>query len=216
MTPEWISAISSFITALGVIFVALQVKFAADQLKHSQRELAADHERSRREHAIDVVRRWSDSLDKSLPAARAFIQELSLEQCKCLVLREPFDVSSRHKLLLTHALHEILDSEDDLNIKDDKIHLNQKHLSQLLALAIKHLNGLEVALLSWLNGVADREIIEEQFKYLVRLDDEGHFVLGNLRKAMAGKASFPAIDAFIKHLKDKNDALQPQPKKTIA
>ena len=215
MTPEWISAIASLITALGVVFVAFQVKYAADQLKHSQKELAADHERSRREHAIDVVRRWSDSLDKALPAARKFIQELTLEQCKCLISREPFYVSAKNKSLLTHALHEILDNEDDLTIQDNQILLDQKHLSQLLALVIKHLNALEVALLSWYNGVADKEIIEEQFQYLVCYDDD-HFVLGNLRGAMADKATFPALEAFIRHLKEKRELSLSQPKKQIA
>lgn len=215
MPPEWISAIASLITALGVVFVAFQAKFAADQLKHSQKELAADHERSRREHSIEVVRRWSDSLDKALPAARKFIQELTLEQCKCLISREPFYIPAKHKSLLTHALHEILDNENDLIIENDQILLNQNHLSQLLALVIKHLNALEVALLSWHNGVADNEIIEEQFQYLVCHNDD-HFVLGNLRKAMADKATFPALEAFIRHLKEKRDLSLSQPKKQIA
>lgn len=215
MNPEWITAIAACVGASSVCFVAFQVKIAADQLRHSQRELVADHERSRREHAIDVLRRWTDSLDTSLPAARAFVQELSKDQCKCLIKREPFEVSERNKMILSHALHGIIENDEEFEIKKGKIVLNQKHISQLLALVIQHLNSLEVALLSWMNGVADKEMIEVQFQYLIRFDD-GHYVLENLREVMAGKASFPAIESFVAHLINQHNESQPKPKAQIA
>ena len=215
MTPEWVTAIAAGIGAFGIVFVAFQVKIAADQLKQSQIELAADHERSRREHAIGVIRRWTDSLDKTLPAARAFAQELSKDNCKCLIRREPFEVSESYKHLLSHALKDVLENESELEVKNNKIQLNQKHLSHLLALIIQHLNSLEVALLSWMNGVADKDMIESQFQYLVRFED-GHFFLENIREVMAGKASFPAIDLFVDHLTKKYNEAQPKPKTKIA
>lgn len=215
MIHEWISAIASCIAALSILFLAVQLKIAADQLRHSQKALEADHERSRREHAIEVLDRWTSSLEKSLPAARAFVQELSKEQCRSLIKREPFEAPERHRMILGHALHDVLESEHELECVNGQIRLNQKHISHLLALVIQHLNTLEVALLSWMNGVADREIIETQFQYLVRFDD-GHYVLENLREVMAGKASYPAIEAFVNHLIDKHKDAQPTAKSSIA
>jgi len=215
MTPEWITAAASCVGAFGIILIALQVKISAEQLQLSQKQLEADHMRSRREHAIDVLRRWTDGLDKSLPATRAFVQELTNDQCKCLISREPFDVPEKHKLILSHALHDVLTDGHELDAKDGKITLNQKHISHLLVLVIQHLNSLEVALLSWMNGVADKDMIETQFRYLVRFEN-GHFVLENLREVMAGKASFPAIEHFVTHLQEKYDEAKPKPKSEIA
>jgi len=215
MTPEFITAIASVIAALGIIFAAFQARIAAKQLTLSQEQLRADHERSRRENAIEVLRSWTKSLDKAQPSARKFIQELDESQCKLLIQRKPFKVSEEHQNLLEHALHDVLDNLDELNPENGEITLNQKHLSELLSLIIEHLNTLEVALLSWMNGVADRDIMESQFEYLVRFED-GHFLLENLRKVMVGKANFPAIDLFVEHLKKKYQEAKPKSKPQIA
>lgn len=216
MTSETVTAIASVIAALGIIFAAFQARIAAKQLTLSQEQLRADHERSRREHAIEVLRAWTKSLDKAQPSARKFIQELEESQCKLLIQRKPFKVSAEYQDLLKHALHDVLDESNELEPdNDDEITLNQKHLSELLSLIIEHLNTLEVALLSWMNGVADKEIMESQFEYLVRFED-GHFVLENLRKVMAGKANFPAIDLFVEHLTKKYENAKPKAKLQVA
>lgn len=215
MTPEIITAIASVIAALGIIFAAFQARIAAKQLTLSQKQLRADHERSRREHAIEVLRAWTKSLDKAQPSARRFIQELDENQCKCLIQRKPFSVNSEYEDLLKHALRDVLDDLDELKPINGEITLNQKHLSELLSLIIEHLNTLEVALLSWMNGVADKDIMESQFEYLVRFED-GHFVLENLRKVMTGKASFPAIDHFVEYLTKKYEDAKPKAKPQIA
>jgi hypothetical protein len=215
MTPEIITAVASIVAACGVVFAASQARVAAKQLTLFREQLRADHERSRREHAIDVLRRWTEALDKAQPSARKFIQGLNEDQCKLLIQREPFTVSHKHEELLKHALHDVLDVPDELNPVNGEITLNQRHISELLSLIIDHLNTLEVALLSWMNGVADKDIMESQFEYLVRFED-GNFVLENLRKVMAGKASFPAIDHFVSYLTEKYENAKPKAKPQIA
>ena len=215
MKPEWITAIASCIAATSVLFVAVQAYIAVKQLKSSHDHLRADHERSRRENAINVVRQWTETLNKSLPAARKFVQQLSKADCKKLLDRESFEVNGKYKSLLKHALHDVIDDEKELDPIGDKIMLSEKHLSELLVLVVHHLNTLEVALLSWMNGVADRDIIEHEFKYLIRFDD-GHYILENLREVMAGKAKYPAIDSFVNHLIEEHKKNEPQPKERIA
>lgn len=105
--PEWVSALSSFVGALAIVFVAIQSylakkqldvatkqmeisaqhqKVAAEQLAISARQneistdhLKADHERSRRERAIDVLARWATTLDKAHPSARKLVESFDYD-----------------------------------------------------------------------------------------------------------------------------------------
>ncbi len=203
-----VSAISEAIVALGVLLVAMQVYFAKKQIK-------TEHEKDRRLVAIQVVKDWNCSLNVATPAARGFVQELSVDQCKLLIKRESFSVHVDCGKFLKYALSGIKGDDSELVIEKDKIQLTPTQISHLLALVIEHLNSLEVALLTWMNGVADKEIIESQFKYLVSVDS-GHYVLENLRTAMVGRGNYPAICCFVKHLQKQNESNEPLPKCNVA
>lgn len=85
----------------------------------------------------------------------------------------------------------------------DYIYLNIAEVAEIHYLLISHLNSLEIALLSWRDGIADKEIIEEQLSYVVKNDNEdveGEFFLVHFRNVIGEKA-YPAIHAFIEHLK---------------
>ncbi len=60
-----------------------------------------------------------------------------------------------------------------------------------------YLNMLESILSAWHHGIADKKIIEEEFKYLIDPKDN-HGLLPKFRK-VAGD-SYPAITAFANHL----------------
>lgn len=205
---DLITAIAAMVTAIGVVFVAIQARLAAKQLK-------SDHERSRRETAIRVTKDWNDSLNMTTPSARKFVQELSKEQCKNMIKLEQIKVDDKHQNLLAYALNDTSPEIAKLKINNGEIILDTRQISHLLSLVISHLNHLEIALLSWMNGIADKEIIEHQFKYLVCFN-EGFYVLEDLREAMGGKATYPAIDSFVAHLKSQNEKIQAQSQREIA
>ncbi|MGL1243318.1 hypothetical protein ACSTKY_11330 [Vibrio parahaemolyticus] len=205
---DLVSVISDAIVAFGVLLVAMQVYFASKQIK-------TEHEKGRRLVAIQVVKDWNCSLNVATPAARGFVQELSVDQCKLLIKRESFNVHLDYGKFLKYALSGIKGDESELVIKQDQIQLTPAQISHLLALVIEHLNSLEVALLTWMNGVADKEIIESQFKYLVSVNN-GHYVLDNLRMAMAGRGNYPAVCCFVKHLQKQSESNEPLPKSNVA
>lgn len=183
MDPQWIMAISSVVTALGVGLIAWQAYTSAKQLEVLKQQIAADHERSRRQRAIDVLENWTKTLDMAHPSARSVIEGLSIEDCRKLKTKEPIKISASKLHYLEVALKGLIQQGELRADEQKQITLSEKHVSQLHYLAISHLNSLEVALQSWLNGVADKSILEHELQYLVKPGD-GHYVLANFREVM--------------------------------
>jgi hypothetical protein len=216
VSPDWIVAGSSVVTALGVAFIAWQASTSARQLKVLKQQVAADHERSRRQRAIDVLERWTNSLDRAQPSARVVVEGFSIEECKKLKAKEAMHVPEKKLHFVRNALQDILGDDEELLIEDGKgVKLNENHVAQLYFLVICHLNSLEVALQNWLNGVADTTVLENELEYLIKPDD-GHFVLENFRTVMGGKKAYPAIAAFVKQIRSRHEAQAPEQRPNIA
>lgn len=228
---EWVSAIAACISATAIVFLALQVFLAkrqlqiaseqlsisaeqqrlsaeqltisAQQQKLSVEQFVADHERSRREKAIDILERWNTRLDRAHPSARTLVNGFTQEQCEKLKEKKGFKVPKDKEDLIKNVLHGYLE-EDPLRIEGESIILDDNHSSHIYFLCISHLNSLEIALQSWLVNVADEDILEEELHYLVK-PEKGHYVLEQLRKVLGGKNAYPAIDVFVEHIKDKKN-----------
>jgi len=198
MEAEWVVAISSGITALGIVFIAIQTSIAAKQLAEFKKQIAADHQRSRINKAIDVLNEWTKSLDKAHPSARTLVNGFTIEQCEKLKEKTPFDLPVDKRSLLENVLHGHTNG-NPLSEDDKSVTLNEDHLSHIYFLCMTHLNSLEIALQSWMKGVADKGIIEEEMCYLIKPEKE-HYILENFRKVIGGKDIYPAIHAFVEHI----------------
>jgi hypothetical protein len=189
MDPQWIIAIASSTGALGVIFVAIQasaaisqLKISSEQLNTSIEELKADHERSRREQAAELLSRWDSRLTRNAATARKFAETLSFEQSKALFNHEEFEVNNnKHYQLFLGALPLDLSA---LRSKDETIpntiKANERESSEIRWALITYLNQLETMLTAVRHKVADKVMIYEQFEYLVAPSD-GHYVLAKYR-----------------------------------
>lgn len=180
-----------------------QLKISAEQNRITTEQLVADHERSRRERAIDVLARWADSLDKAHPSARTLVESFSLEHCQKLKDKEGFKISSEKEELVKNVLHGYIE-EDPPKIDGDHLILDDNHASHIYFLCISHLNSLEIALQSWLVNVADEKILEDELQYLIK-PEKRYFVLEKLREVLGGKECYPAIHEFVEHIKDKKN-----------
>ena len=204
---ELIGTLAAIVQSVAVVFVIWQVVLL-------RRQLAADHERSRRLQAIEDVKGWASRLGREAPVARKVVESFSAEQCNLLVAREPFYIAGRHRKALEIALG--LDIQVEKSGESDKrILLSEEHLAQLLFLCIGHLNSLETALLGWQQGVSDSVVIEQQFRYVVSFD-KGHFILEKLRETEKMKGNYPAIGSFVAHLRSSRDLLQARPRGRVA
>lgn len=215
--PQWIIAGVNSIAAFGIVLVGLQLRVSILQLKELKRQIAADHERSRRARAIDVLADWTKQLDKSHPSARTLVESFDHEQCQKLKDRKAFYITAEKEKLLENALYgHFAEDRPKKDEKGERILLNENHVSHLYYLCITHLNSLEVVLQSWLNGIADKEILDSELNYLIQ-PSKNHYVLERLRNVMGSKATYPAIEVFVEHIKkQKKDAEGTKPLPSIA
>ena len=185
INPNWLSAIANIVVAGSIIIIFKQLK--------------SDHDRSRRERAIELIGSWARNMKQGSTAARKLVETFSMEQAKSLFRQEPFDIESKYLNLLNAALEEDIDKG-----KADKICLNESISSELRWVVVSYLNNLEAILAAWRHNVADKNMIEEQFSYLVSQAD-GHYILEQFRKAAGGIDSYPATDEFVTHIKKSKD-----------
>jgi hypothetical protein len=204
MNPEWVSAIAESVTAVGLVLVLFQVALAKDELKltaselklakdeltHAKKQLEADHERSRRQTAIEACLTWTTSLTPATSSTRRLVDGLSDDQCKRLEHIEEFRIDSIHQEQLKSCFTEPPVFQEI----NGNLCLTKSQASEIRYRCIKYLNTLESILSSWHHNVADRTIIEAEFSYMLA-QHEGHTLLKKFRIA-AGESNFPAILAF--------------------
>jgi len=135
------------------------------------------------------------NLNKKSSLARKFVETLDQKQSICLLKEEAFETEETNKKILEGYL------EKEIKKENGKIALSVEEVSQIRWDVISYLNLLEAVLMAWRHNIADKEMIFEEFKYLVK-PSEGHDVLKEFRKA-AGD-TFPAIDEFVKKLEEKS------------
>jgi len=209
MEAQWVIAVASSIGALGILGVFYQsytafsqLKITAKQLDTSIKDLKADHERSRREKAIDLLAHWDRNIKLSGALSRKFAETLSFEQSKSLFKQQSFEVDPTHAELFLGSLSNI--SSKNRDIPTEKFKVSERESSEIRWGVISYLNHLETILAAVRHNIADKDMIYEQFTYLVA-PTEGHYVLEHFRKAAGGSDSYPSIEEFATELKNKHE-----------
>lgn len=164
--------------------------FALWQLYFVHRKYLEDFELSRRAKAVDFIIAWTRSLTVKSTAARKFAEALSDEQTQKLFQNEPFSVPADRKKLLQAVFPDLKVAKSSKSVE-----LSQEQVSDLRWQLVNYLNTLESILCAKRYKVADPQIIDEQFSYLVS-PKEGHFVLEKLRR-ISGIEHFPGINDFV-------------------
>ncbi len=207
-TPEWVSAIASSISALGIILIVIQILLSYLQIKK-------DHERSRREFTIGLMKDWTLNLSHSSSAARKLAESFDIAQCKAVYNHQTLKLPKEANEKIISVLQDVLVDDEKLDEEGDQIILKEKHVAHLKFLLITYLNTLETILMAWKLSVADKNILEHEFSYLVK-PEEGHEALSVFRQAVGGKNCYPAIHDFVATLKSKSENSGPENRKAIA
>jgi len=198
MNYQAVVAYASIATAFGVLLIGIQIIVALKNLKAFRAQIIADHERSRIEKAIDLLNDYTKGLDKAMPSARTLVNKLSETDCEKLRDKLPLTVPIEKKKLLENILQDVM-NDHPLEESDGLIQLNENHTSHIFYLCMSHLNSLEVIFQAWVSGIADSEIIERQFSYLIS-PSKRNDLLRNFRKVVGGPDVYPAIYAFVEHI----------------
>ncbi len=183
------SKIATIVGSFATIGVFIQVLFAYRQLK-------ADHERSRREKAVELIKEWSISVKKEQTWARMLVEQFNSEQCRSLFNQTPFEVSDK----LENHLNQFFEIAKEQK-NNGSILLTEKQVVTLRWYVVSYLNLMESILVSWQYSIVSREIIEHQFSFLFS-PEKGYTALSKFRSAAGGEKSYPATEIFANHLEE--------------
>lgn len=192
---DWITAVASIITAGGVVFVAFQALTA-------RKSLVANHERSRREKSIKLLMHMDVIRQRQSSIARKFAESLNFKQSKALLNQESFKVDSKYKDLLLGSVSKESKLHESVKDDNDQIEVPVSDCADIRWQIVSYLNNLESTLSAWRHNVADRDMLEEQYHFLVSPSD-GHYLLKEFRKAAGGAKHFPSIEEFVSHIENQ-------------
>lgn len=191
MYSDWISIAEFVVLVITALLVVPQIFLLRRQIKEQ-------HEERRRENTTQFMATWCNSVKKDTCIAEQVARKLNTDQCKCLYDHSAFSVSDDIKkeickfcpldrdICASCTLHQ-------KNVVDGKI------LTELRWHVITYLNTLETILVSWHLGIVDREMIEEEFKFIS--DASKGSTLAEFRHTAGG---FPVIEEFIDVIKESS------------
>lgn len=199
-STNWVSSITNIVLAFSVLLIwwqALllrrQIENAREHLELSQKVLKADHDRSRKERAIEVLRQWNKEISPQASAADKLVRKWNNEQCRRLLNHQTIRIKPEDKNLVEACLDKGVCNP---NTSEGSIELEPEEVTQIRYQVISYLNSTEIALISWHLNVADQETIERQFSFLYQPEIE-YSALENFRKVVTNPDAFPAIRSFI-------------------
>ncbi|MHB1959096.1 MAG: hypothetical protein ACYCO5_08695 [Acidobacteriaceae bacterium] len=184
---KWISAVAECVTAVGVILAFLQLRLA-------QITVEKDHERSRREGAVQYLYAWTKSINRQLACARRLVDRLEFEACQQIAGRQQAHIRKS----LSQDLSSCFPAGTKLGEIDGDFVLTPEQSAEVRALAITYLNTLETILCAWWVSSVDRDVIEKEFAFQLSPSD-GRTLMKDFR-SIIGNENYPAIAAFEAHL----------------
>lgn len=204
---DWVIAVSSAVSATAVLAIWIQTRTSAASYQLLVTQIASDHERSRRENAVRLLFQWSQSLNKKTSTARRLAESLTVEQVRSLFTEDSLTLGIANLVDVRVCLDDPDEfiATEELVIGKREIVLTGCALKEIKWQVVRYLNLLESVFAARRFNTADREILDEQFGYLVSTKD-GKDVLGALRRALGGPTALPAIEEFAReqiHLHEK-------------
>ena len=186
--------LAPIVTAAGVGFVWWQVRVA-------RKAMADDHERSRRQFAIEVTREWNRSVKPETSAARRLIAKLEQSQCRSIANCQPVKIDAKHEYLVGICLGKKAGRE----LKEGLISLDDTDIQRLRYLGVDYLNELEMPLSAWHQKVGDEQYLELEFG---STSDE--MAMSSFREALGETYRYPALEEFLRWKERKQQNPRPE------
>lgn len=206
----------AFLDTVESIIVILSAIIAVIQLCLLRKQTKSNHESLRRKTTIDTMTAWCTTIRKDTSFARYAAKNLSEKQCKNLYDGKPFEITSDIKEDFCKfcsnrdsckASSNAPGSVFPCSLFGDGRTVDGLILSDLRWHVISYLNALETVMTAYHMGIVDKDVIEEQFQFLLH-EGNGH----SLSAFRAASKGYPYIEEFIDTIKDKP---QVNPKKPL-
>ncbi len=191
MWPEIVTAIATSILALGVLVALYQI--------------AADQEQCRREKIIDLMQFWVETVSKDslIKPVVALVSKLDKETCEVIYRGGEFRVADNHfdtaQEIATQLGIELTRGAADFFIPSAMSHALCSKVSVAL-------NALETVAAAWRTGVADRDLLIEEFFRLFRPRGDGGY-LSNYREVLG---VYPSIRLVEREMQRRAESPQRQ------
>ncbi|HXL69286.1 MAG TPA: hypothetical protein VN930_11065 [Xanthobacteraceae bacterium] len=199
-SPNWAEVATLVIFLLSMIAAVVTILYARAQL-------LADHERSRRQYAIEMCIKWSNFTAPETSSVTRLIETLDDTQCTAIVNLTKLEIEAKHKDHLINILElrfpEIERQLGGMLDKSKKEYIiDGRYLLYIRYIAVRYLNMIESILVSWSSGVADKQVIEREFSFLYD-PTRARSAMARFREKL-GAGSHPALDKFLEVLKERS------------
>lgn len=196
---EIIVSVISVLVNIALFFGYMsQVKAMKKQIEIMESQLNDDRIKSNSDTTLNVLTTWANGLTSDMTRSRKIVEKLSKEQCQFLYDCKEFKVTS-------DIYKEICVRMNTSEPRENGEHtLSASEINILRDDCIKYLNLLEVVLISRTLKSVDSEIIEKQFKYLVKPKDKDS-VLQNFRISCGGEKAYPSIENFCQKILQESE-----------
>ena len=189
---QWIGTIANLVAACAVFF-------AIKQLTMQRKAWADEHERSRREKAIELISNFNDKFGKEWSATRRLVEKLTQEQLLKMDEGEPFDIDGKYGKFVVGALPGAFPSSAAPTYA-----INSEQSYQLRFQALEILNATEIICEAWESDVANTRIVERQLLFLYDPNaKEPTDLMHTYRRLMDDDDNFPSITNYIRVQKEK-------------
>ena len=193
---EVIQTVSSVVSATAIVLASYQLLLARKQFSLQLRVWKTDHERARREKAIEIIRTFMQSVGPQWASTYKLVERFTDDQLRKLDDGSPFDIAEKEKSDVQAAL-----ANSPLDISEEKIHLTGEQSYQLRYQALNVLNSAEIVFQAWERDVADRTVIEQEMRFLYQPNDPRPTTLmKRYRDIFHGEKYYPALYQFLENL----------------
>ena len=189
---ETISYLGTSILAIGIIITIFQLFVMKKSFYHN-------HERSRREKAINMILEWIKYTTINGTASKTFVEKLSETECRHIWEGDTFVTDTKFKESLEKKIPEFGKCEIIQEGGKEKMRISGFQSLVLKSRVCEYINLTEMIFAAYYTNVADREILRTEFALLVSEEQNIHF-LESFRKVAGGQTAFPCIYKFIEEL----------------
>ncbi len=193
MNFDSIGILAQILTAIGIGIAVFQIR--------------AEHEKSRREFAANLIWQWTINIRRNSKITAKFVDQLDQVACLAIFNQNSFEVSGNHKPVIDAI---IAGSNHTITNNNGNIIIDMTLSSEIRSLITNYLNLLEAVFVAWYHGIGDREVIEQQFRFMINPDGENIFIKTYLDHC-DGSKNYPMISKYIAYLR-KNAFSQGEPR----
>lgn len=176
------------------------LKVESDAARTAANALKDDHERSRNELTVQLLRNWTFSFDVKTSAIIQFAKNLEPSKCLAMHRRESFSVNAKDRAF--QYLGAIFPDRNEYKkgVGDDgdgSVELDLESVLFIRFHTVQYLNNLESTLTAYVNHAADRDMLARQFAFILHTGSD----LESYRTVMTSENrvqdAYPCISAFI-------------------